>query len=92
MNEFLSEKAIELKAETEKILKEESPKFLSFMQQAEFPFYIMAKLKHLKLSGIDLKGYGGLGLSFLDICAILYEVARWDASLGTFFMIQNTCI
>jgi len=85
----MSEKGMQLKEMTAKMMEEENPKLIEYYQKTDFPFYMLDKIRDLGICGIDIKGYGGPELSFFDSCSIIYELARWDSSLGTFFIVQN---
>jgi acyl-CoA oxidase len=45
----------------------------------------------LGISGIDTpKSFGGKGLSTIDACACMYELARKDASIATFYLLHHS--
>jgi len=56
------------------------------------------KFAELKVNGLDAKGFGSpvkpihftcQELNIVDTGAIFYELARWDASIATFFIVSN---
>lgn len=42
------------------------------------------------VAGPDIKEYGGPGLSLFDACALEMTLAKYDASLGTFYGVHNS--
>mmetsp|Transcript_41863 Transcript_41863/g.30738 ORF Transcript_41863/g.30738 Transcript_41863/m.30738 type:complete len:135 (+) Transcript_41863:9-413(+) len=89
MNDFMSEKGMQLKDATEKLMRAECPNLLKYYNSTDFPFFMVDKLKTLGISGLDMKGIGGPELPTFDMMAISYELARWDASVATFMIVQN---
>jgi len=55
----------------------------------EFPKEIIPKIAELNICGINFKGYGCAGKSFLLEGIIACELARVDASIATFFGVQS---
>ena len=51
---------------------------------------MMPQLAELGICGYDCKEFGGPGLNEFDIAAVLYEITKIDASLGTFLGVHNS--
>lgn len=60
-------------------------------ESATFPTWIFDKLKPLGVTGLQIKGNGAPGLSTLEAGAVVYEMAKRDASFCSFFLVHN-CI
>lgn len=66
-----------------------NPQFIEYINNCEFPHFIIEKFAELKVNGLDAKGFGSPELNIVDTGAIFYELARWDASIATFFIVSN---
>lgn len=53
------------------------------------PFWIIPGMKKLEVNGLCVKDFGGPGMSNMEAGAILYEMAKFDASISTFFLVHN---
>ena len=66
-------------------------KLYEFTEKAEFPHHLIPKIAELGISGIDTPTIlGGKGLSTVDACACMYELARKDASIATFYLLHHS--
>ncbi|MCW3100772.1 MAG: Acyl-CoA dehydrogenase [Chthonomonadaceae bacterium] len=54
-----------------------------------FPFEILPAMKALNIGGVGMQGYGCRGGSALLFGLIAMEMARFDASIATFFGVHN---
>ena len=54
-----------------------------------FPFEILPALPALNIGGVGMKGYGCRGGSALLFGLVAMEMARFDASIATFFGVHN---
>lgn len=70
-------------------MREINPQLNDYYNKAEFPFKFVEKFKELKVNGLDCKGHGSPELNIVDTGSIFYELARWDASIATFFVVTN---
>jgi len=55
----------------------------------EFPHFAVEKMKSLGIQGAHIKDFGGPGFNNVEVGAILYEMAKKDASLATFYLVHN---
>mmetsp|Transcript_36198 Transcript_36198/g.35799 ORF Transcript_36198/g.35799 Transcript_36198/m.35799 type:complete len:229 (-) Transcript_36198:437-1123(-) len=60
-----------------------------YVENTEFPFEILEKLRSLKVGGATIKGNRSEELSPLMTGAVLMELYRLDPSLGTFYFVHN---
>src|SRR5260370_12308899 len=54
-----------------------------------FPFELLPAFKELNIGGVAMQGYGCRGGSALLFGLIAMEMARFDASIATFFGVHN---
>lgn len=55
----------------------------------EVPFFACDKMKEIKIHGAHVKDFGGPGMNNVEVGSILYELAKKDASLSTFYIVHN---
>lgn len=65
----------------------------SYTEDAEFPFQLIPEIADLGIVGADLPiSEGGKGLGAADVGGFMYELARRDASIATFYVLhQSLC-
>ena len=62
-----------------------------YTEKAEFPFYVVDDMAKLGISGADLPiDQGGKGLSIMDTGVCMYELAKGDASIATFYLLHHS--
>src|SRR5437016_13811943 len=66
-----------------------APIITKYWVEDAFPFEILPALKELNIGGIAMQGYGCRGGSTLLFGLVAMEVARFDASIATFFGVHN---
>lgn len=72
-------------------MEEINPTLYEYTEKAEFPHHLIARMAELGISGIDTPSeMGGKGLSTVDACACMYELARKDASIATFYLLHHS--
>ena len=57
--------------------------------EARFPTEVIDKLRQLKITGLQIKGYGSPGLTTVEAGAMLFEIAKRDGSIASFFTVHN---
>jgi len=68
-----------------------NPTLFENVESSNFPHHLIPKIASLKIVGLDTpKSFGGHGLPTLDACACIYELARKDASIATFFLLHHS--
>ena len=58
---------------------------------SDFPFWLVPEIKKLGVNGVQIKDFGGPGMTNLEVGAIAYEMAKVDSSVATFYLVHN-CI
>ncbi|MBE7174905.1 MAG: acyl-CoA dehydrogenase family protein [Mucilaginibacter polytrichastri] len=90
MHELLSEDDRQLQLKVRGFMEKEiDPIVNHYWLRAEFPHEIIPKFSELDICGITYEGYGCANRSFLMEGIIGMEMARVDASIATFFGVQN---
>mmetsp|Transcript_32919 Transcript_32919/g.40711 ORF Transcript_32919/g.40711 Transcript_32919/m.40711 type:complete len:106 (+) Transcript_32919:106-423(+) len=84
----LRAKAVKLRKQTAQLMDEIEPELLPYSARAEFPPWLIGKLRTLGISGFSVRGYGSPELSTLETGALCYEIAKRDASVGTFLVVH----
>jgi glutaryl-CoA dehydrogenase len=69
--------------------REVTPVIADYCERAEFPFFLVDKLRDLNLAGGPLMGYGCPGISFVASGLVAAEMSRGDGSLTTFFGVHS---
>src|SRR5260370_5931536 len=65
------------------------PIITKYWVEDAFPFEILPEIKKLNIGGVAMNGYGCRGGSALLFGLIAMEMARFDASIATFFGVHN---
>jgi alkylation response protein AidB-like acyl-CoA dehydrogenase len=66
-----------------------APFITKYWVEDAFPFELLPAIKELNIGGVGLQGYGCRGGSTLLFGLIAMEMARFDASIATFFGVHN---
>ncbi|XP_066392541.1 acyl-coenzyme A oxidase 4, peroxisomal-like [Miscanthus floridulus] len=69
--------------------KEVAPIIPKYWETAEFPYHLIPKLGSLGFTGGIIKGYGCPGLSATAYAMCISEMARVDASIASFCLVQS---
>src|ERR1700747_841695 len=65
------------------------PIITKYWVEDAFPFELLPAVKELNIGGVAMKGYGCRGGSTLLFGLVAMEMARFDASIATFFGVHN---
>ena len=61
------------------------------VESSDFPFEVVPGMQALKISGCDMPvELGGKGLNAIDAGAAMYELAKGDASIATFYLLHHS--
>jgi glutaryl-CoA dehydrogenase len=66
-----------------------APIITKYWVEDAFPFELLPAIKELNIGGIAMNGYGCRGGSSLLFGLVAMEMAKFDASLATFFGVHN---
>ncbi|MEO1644790.1 MAG: acyl-CoA dehydrogenase family protein, partial [Chloroflexota bacterium] len=65
------------------------PDINPYWEKAEFPFAIANKMKDLGIIGGPIPTHGGAGLDFVEMGLAMYELAKGDGSISTFYGVHS---
>ena len=85
LDRYLGTKALEGKKAVSKLMEEEGSKLIPFINNCEMPFWLIHKLQALHINGGYIKDHGGAGFTHLEAGAVTFEIAKYDASIATFY-------
>lgn len=89
LDKYLSEKAIKMRKATGDMMDEVEKKLEPHVEETSFPHWIIDKFKPLGINGLTIKDFGGPGLTSVEAGSIIYELAKRDGSIATFFLVHN---
>lgn len=72
--------------------REIAPLLPALYDRAEFPYELLPKLRSLNLTGLSKAAYGCRQLTNVEKAAYIYELARVDASLCTFYLLNVSLV
>lgn len=59
------------------------------VEETSFPTWIVDKFRAIKINGLNIKDFGSPALNTCESGAIIYELAKRDGSIATFFLVHN---
>lgn len=65
------------------------PNINPYWEKAEFPWEIAKKIPELGILGGPIGTHGGAGLDFVEMGLAMYELAKGDGSISTFYGVQS---
>ena len=65
------------------------PHINPYWEQAQFPWEIARKLVELPIIGGALQEHGAAGLDFVEMGLVMYELAKGDGSVSTFYGVHS---
>ena len=90
LDQKLSEKVVKMRKDTAKMMDSIYKDLLPHLEATTFPTWLPDKIKPLGINGLQIKGYGSPGLSTLESGANIFEMAKRDGSVATFFLVHNS--
>ena len=90
LDKKLSAKAVHMRKATAQAMEDIYKDLLPHIEATTFPPWLIDKVKPLGINGLQIKGYDSPALTTLEAGAILYEVAKQDASISTFIAAHNS--
>ena len=91
MDDCLSAEGKRYKAACAEFMDKINATLYDFTERAEFPHHLITEIAALGISGLDTpKTMGGKGLNAMDTAACMYELARKDASIATFWLLHHS--
>lgn len=75
-----------VRAYVEEVVK---PNITPYWEAAEFPREVVMPMKDLGILGGLIRGWGSAGLDPLEMGLVMYELAKGDGSVSTFYGVQS---
>ncbi|MBC8170168.1 MAG: acyl-CoA dehydrogenase family protein, partial [Anaerolineae bacterium] len=90
MDNFLMDQHRELRMQVREFVQHEVlPTINTYWEKAEFPREMALKLKDLSIVGGMIRGFDSAGLDPMAMGIVMYELAKGDGSLTTFFGVHS---
>lgn len=90
LDDFLSDQQRDLRDQVRTFVEEVIwPNINPYWERGEFPYELAMRLRELPIIGGMLRGYGCPGLDPLAAGLVIYELARGDGSIGTFYGVHS---
>ena len=89
LDRYLSEKVIKMRKATGVMMDEVEKKLEPHVEETSFPHWIIDKLKPLGINGLSIKEFGAPGMTTVESGSIIYELAKRDGSIASFFGVHN---
>jgi acyl-CoA oxidase len=89
LDQYLSDAAAAKRKATAKMMDEIYDDLKPYYLKKEMPWFVVPKIQELGVNGVHIKDFGGPGLTNGEVGSILYEMAKKDASVCTFFLVHN---
>jgi len=85
----LSEKVQAQRKATGAMMDSIEKKLEPHVEAASFPDWIIDHFKPLGINGLSIKDFGAPGMNCVEQGSIIYEIAKRDGSIATFFLVHN---
>ena len=89
MDKHLRPDVAEKRKATSKMMDSAYNDLIPYVNRCDFPFWIIPEVQKLGVNGMMIKDFGGPGFNNLEAGAIIFEMAKKDASISTFVLVHN---
>jgi len=86
----MSAKAVGLRKATGQMMEDCYDQLEKHVDETSFPHWIVDKFRALKINGLNIKDFGSPALNTFESGSIIYELAKRDGSVATFFLVHNS--
>ena len=90
LDDEISHRAIGLRNATAKMMDDCYDQLEKHIDETSFPLWIVDKFRALKINGLTIKDFGSPALTIVESGSIIYEIAKRDGSIATFFLVHNS--
>jgi len=81
--------AVEKRKEMGQLMDSSYTELTSHVEATTFPFFLLPKIAALGTAGTTIKDFGGPGMTIFETAAILFEIAKRDVSVATFYNVHT---
>jgi len=86
----MSDKAVKLRKATAEMMENCYDKLEKHVDDTSFPHWIIDHFRPLGINGLNIKDFGSPAISTFESGSIIYELAKRDGSIATFFLVHNS--
>jgi alkylation response protein AidB-like acyl-CoA dehydrogenase len=90
LDENLSSRVVELRKATGRMMEENYDRLEKHINEASFPLWIVDEFRKIKINGLTIKDFGSAALTQVEAGAIIFELAKRDGSIASFFVVHNS--
>jgi alkylation response protein AidB-like acyl-CoA dehydrogenase len=91
MDSYLSPAAKKMKEDITTFMVKVNPTLYEFHEKSAFPHHLIPEIAQLGVVGADYsKEFGGKDFTIFEMGSLMYEFARRDASVATFFLLHHS--
>ena len=89
MDKHLRPDVAQKRKAVEKFMDEIYDDLIPYINRCEMPFWIIPKIQELGINGFMIQEFGGPGFNNLEAGAVIFEMAKRDASVSSFVLVHN---
>ena len=89
LDRHLRSEVIEKRLRVQQFMEDIYDQLPAYIERQETPKFIIPMVQRLGINGMSIKDHGGPGFSNLEGGAVIYEMAKRDASIATFVLVHN---
>ena len=88
-DQYLRPKVVDQRKAVAKLMEDNYENLIPYLNRCEMPFFLVPKIQELGINGMRIKDHGGPGMSNLEAGAVIFEMAKSDASVSSFVLVHN---
>ena len=85
----MSPRAVGLRKATQQLMERSEERFQRDITATTWPDWVFPEIASLGVNGLQIKDFGGPGLTHLEAGSIIFEMAKIDGSVAMSFLVQN---
>ena len=89
LDQHLSTWAVDKRKAMAELMDESYTQINKHVEETTFPHFILPKIAKLGTAGTTIKDFGGPGMTIIETAAVLFEIAKRDASVATFYNVHT---
>ena len=89
IDQKMSPEAVEKRKATQRLAEGMEDRLIPHVKACTWPDWVFPEIARLGVNGLQIKDFGGPGLSTLEASSINFELAKIDGSVAMSFLVQN---
>lgn len=85
----ISASAIQKRKDTQKLMECMEERLVPYIKDTTFPEFAFPEIAKLGINGLQIRDFGGPGLTTLEAGSMIYEISKIDGSIAMAFLVQN---